>query len=519
MKNLSIGIQTFSKLITGNCIYVDKTKHIYNLLTGGGQYYFLSRPRRFGKSLLVSTLKEIFSGNKELFKGLWIHNKIDWNTYPVIHIDFLGLNYSIKEELVDTLDYLVNQNARSHDVDLKEKTYDKRFIELIIKLSRQNRVVVLVDEYDKPIIDFVEDQKTALENRNILKNFYSTLKGMDEFLEFVLITGVSKFSKVSLFSDLNNLNDITLDEKYAAMLGYTHQELLEYFDDRLDELAEKARKDEWVADIREWYNGYSWDGKNFLYNPYSIMNFFQKRKFANYWFESGSPSFLVKLIKKYDLDMSQFESYKAGEEVFSSFDIDRMHVVSLLFQTGYLTIKEILYGSRRKRFYILSYPNLEVKEALLVYLLGDFSPKFADKISVLVDDLKTELENDGIDKFFEIIRYLFAQIPYDMFVSDREGYYQTVIYLVLMLIGIDIKTEVETNLGRIDAVIELGDRIYIMEFKLGTAEEALEQIKEKKYYEKYLIPSKVVKLIGVGFDIKQRNPGDYKIEALIQENI
>ena len=509
MKNLPIGFQAFGKLIAENYLYIDKTGDIYRLISEGGQYYFISRPRRFGKSLLVSTLKEIFSGNKELFKNLWIFDKIDWEPHPVIHIDFLGLRYSTTDELIETLNYLINHNAEFHGIDLTEKSYDQRFRELIIKLSRKNKVVVLVDEYDKPIIDFVENQEIAIRNKNILRSFYSTLKGLDEYLRFVFITGVSKFSKVSLFSDLNNLTDITLDKKYATMLGYTHQELLEYFADRLETLTEKGNKDEWLKDIRTWYKGYSWDGKNFVYNPFSILNFFEKEEIKNYWFESGSPLFLVKLIRKYDIDLAQLEHYKAGEEIFSSYDIDRMNVGSLMFQTGYLTIKEIQEISRTKRFYILSYPNQEVREAFLVYLLGDFSPNFADRISVIINDLKTNLESGNIDRFFEITRSIFAQIPYDIFVKDREGYYQTVIYIILKLIGIDICCELETNRGRIDAVIELGSAIYIMEFKLGTAAEALNQIKEKKYYEKYQVSSKEIILTGIGFDI-----GDYKIEKI-----
>jgi hypothetical protein len=514
MKDLPVGFQVFSDIIKGNYLYVDKTKEIYNLFAERGKYYFLSRPRRFGKSLLVSTLKEIFSGNKELFKDLWIYDKIDWETYPVIYIDFLGLNYATKDELIDTLNYLINQNAANHEVDLKEKGYDKRFRELIIKLSHKNKVVALVDEYDKPIIDFVEKQEIVLQNRDILKNFYSTLKGLEEYMRFVFITGVSKFSKVAIFSDLNNLNDITMDKKYAAMLGYTHSELLKYFGDRLDALAGKEKKYEWVEDIRTWYNGYSWDGKNFLYNPFSILNFFQKEEFGNYWFESGSPLFLVKLIEKNDIDLPQLENYKAGQEIFSSFDIQHMHVTSLLFQTGYLTIKEIIPADRRKRFYILSYPNLEVKEAFLVYLLGDFSPRLADKVSVIIDDLITNLKSGNMDRFFDIIRSIFAQIPYDIFIANREAYYQTVIYLILKLMGIDIDCEPETNLGRVDADIQLDNDIYIMEFKLGTAKEALAQIKEKKYYEKHLDSLKTIKLIGVGFDSENRNISDYEIETL-----
>ncbi|HLP48139.1 MAG TPA: AAA family ATPase [Candidatus Kapabacteria bacterium] len=519
MKNLPLGIQTFRKIIEENRLYVDKTKDIYNLLAQGGQYYFLSRPRLFGKSLLVSTLKEIFLGNKELFKGLWIEDKIEWINHPVIHIDFSVVEYEtaelMKESLVQTLDGI----AAGHGIQLTTVSYKTRFGELIRKLSSKGKVVILIDEYDKPIIDFVENREIAIQNRDILKSFYSTLKGLDEHLKFVFITGVSKFSKVSIFSDLNNLTDITLDETYATMLGYTHRELLEYFDEEIEALLKKEEgtdgtKDELVNDIKYWYNGYSWDGTNFVYNPFSILNLFQKRKFANYWFESGSPSFLVKLARKEDIALAELENYKAGEEVFSAFDIDKMQVVSILFQTGYLTIKEIIPISRTRRFYILSFPNAEVKESLLVYLLGDMSPKYEGKISVMVDDLKAYLKTGNLEKFFELMRSIFAQISYDMFVKDREGYYQTVIYLILKLTGINIDTEVETNLGRIDAVIHLEKVIYVMEFKIGTPEEALKQIKEKKYYERYLSLSKTIMLIGIGIDTAGRNIKEYKIEKV-----
>jgi hypothetical protein len=513
---LPLGIQTFRKIIEENRLYVDKTKDIYSLLTQGGQYYFLSRPRRFGKSLLVSTLKEIFLGNKKLFKGLWIEDKIEWIKHPVIHIDFSEVEYEtvelMKESLVQTLDRI----AAGNGIQLTTVSYKTRFGELIRKLSANDKVVILIDEYDKPIIDFVENREIALQNRDILKSFYSTLKGLDEHLKFVFITGVSKFSKVSIFSDLNNLNDITMDETYAAMLGYTHRELLEYFDEEIHELIKKegGTKDELINDIKHWYNGYSWDGKNFVYNPFSILNLFLKKRFANYWFESGSPSFLVKLAAKENIALAELENYKAGEEVFSAFDIDKMQVVSILFQTGYLTIKEIIPISRTSRFYILSFPNAEVKESLLVYLLGDMSPKYEGKISVMVDDLKTHLKTGHLEKFFELMRSIFAQISYDMFVKDREGYYQTVIYLILKLTGISIDTEVETNLGRIDAVIHLEKVIYVMEFKIGTAEEALSQVKEKKYYERYLSTSKTIVLIGIGIDTAERNIKDYKIEKI-----
>ncbi|HLP45623.1 MAG TPA: AAA family ATPase, partial [Candidatus Kapabacteria bacterium] len=344
MKNLPSGIYTFSKLIERNHLYVDKTKDIYNLISSGGGYYFLSRPRRFGKSLLISTLKEIFSGNKELFKGLWIYDKIQWQSFPVIHIDFLGLKYESQNELTDTLEYLIGQNAAIHGVELKEKGYDKRFKELIIEISKKNKAVILVDEYDKPIIDFIEtgQKKIALANQKILKKFYSVLKSADQYTRFVFITGVSKFSRMSIFSDLNNLNDITIDDSFSTLLGITRDELLTYFSDRIERLRETMGMSEkdFLDHVKHWYNGYSWDGSHFLYNPYSIINFFSKNRFGNYWFATGTPTFLIDHIKNWKQDITVLERHEVDEFFFESYEIENLEVAAMLFQTGYLTIKE-----------------------------------------------------------------------------------------------------------------------------------------------------------------------------------
>lgn len=515
MKDLPIGVQTFSELIQNNYLYVDKTRHIYNLFANGGKYYFLSRPRRFGKSLLVSTLEEIFSGNKRLFKGLWIYDKIEWKKYPIIHIDFSHIGYDNGEILKEALTHRLDKIAAAHKISLPARMdYKTRFTDLIEALGSKAPVVIMVDEYDKPIIDLIDKKELAMENRDILRNFYSAIKGSDKYIKFAFITGVSKFSKVSVFSGLNNLNDITIDEEYATFLGYTDEELLHYFDDRIDQVAEGSNRADWLEDIKNWYNGYSWDGKNFVYNPLSILHFFQKRRFGNYWFESGTPSFLIKAIKKYHFDVTQLEHYRAGEAIFESFDIERMNVASLLFQTGYLTIKEVEQIDRTQRLYVFSYPNTEVKESLLEHILGEFSARFANEVSVIVHELRKSLAADDMERFIEIAKSVYAKIPYDMIIEEQERYYQTVMYLVLLLIGINIQTEVETNLGRVDAVIETASHVYVMEFKMGSAREALKQIHDKKYYQKFLTSAKKIKLIGIGFDAKQRNIRNYRIEEI-----
>lgn len=380
MKKLPIGIQTFSELIEENYLYVDKTKDIYRLFSEGGKYFFISRPRRFGKSLLVSTLKEIFSGNKDLFKGLWLYDQIDWQSYPVIVIDFTKINYETPQKLAASLKRFLDDIAEDRGLKLdKKKNYKESFLELIKELSAKGRVVVLIDEYDKPIIEFVDKQDTAKQNRDILKAFYEVLKAADEYLKFVFITGVSKFSKVSIFSGLNNLNDITLDEHFSTLLGYTHEEFLHYFKDRL--------KDDRETDIKRWYNGYSWDGKDFLYNPLSILLYFDKGKFGNFWFSTGTPTFLIKYIKDHKIDVKRIEDYETNKFLFDSFDIDRINIFSLLFQTGYLTIKEIKEVSPTQSIYRLSYPNEEVRESFLQYIAVGFDMEQKNIADFQVEDI------------------------------------------------------------------------------------------------------------------------------------
>ncbi|MCP4152698.1 MAG: AAA family ATPase [bacterium] len=517
MKKLPIGIQTFEKIISDDYLYVDKTRDIHKLVSGGGQYYFLSRPRRFGKSLLISTLKEIFSGNKELFKGLWIYDNIDWKKYPVIHIDFSKINYKTPEILEASLAKSIRKIGKEFDITLDEAdNYKDVFIELIEQLGKINPVVILIDEYDKPIIDKIEKRETVVAsgNRDVLKEFYAVIKACDSFNRFAFITGISKFSKVSVFSALNNLTDITLDDQFSTIMGYTRQELLHYFGPWLEQPGKEESNAQLTANLESWYNGYSWDGKKFVYNPFSVLNYFREGQFGNYWFETGTPSILVRLIREFDIDITALETYRAGKAIFSSFDVEKMHVVALLFQTGYLTIKEIEPVDARTSLYILSYPNIEVKESFLEYLLSDYSARFPDEISVIMVGIRKHLFAGDAGAFIESLETLFARIPYDMFVKEREAYYSTVVFLVLTLIGITIDSEVETNHGRVDAVVETERYVFVLEFKMGHASEAMKQIKKRQYHQKYLSSSKKVMLVGVGFDKDKRNIGDYKIEVV-----
>lgn len=369
LQKLPIGIQSFAKLRQEDCLYIDKTEAIHHLTTRGGRYYFLSRPRRFGKSLLVSTLKELYSGNQTLFKGLWIEKQWDWNKkHPVIALSFanigyrtLGLETALHRELM--------QQAQQHQIHLSHTdSIALMLAELLKTLATQHsRVVLLIDEYDKPLIDYLDDLHQARENQKVMKTFYSVLKDSDDYLELILITGVSKFSKVSIFSDLNHLFDLTLDYKAATLLGYTQAELEHYFAPYLPAVEQhlSLNRTQLLAELRKWYNGYTWDLKNSVYNPFSILSFFQHQDFRNFWFESGTPSFVPKLM--YQKQLYRLESLWVDELSLGNFDLAELQVIPVMFQTGYLTLK-----SRDTRgMYWLDYPNYEVKRAMLTYLLAE----------------------------------------------------------------------------------------------------------------------------------------------------
>jgi len=499
MKKLPLGIQTFREIINSNYLYVDKTEYIYNLINEG-KYYFISRPRRFGKSLLISTLKEIFSGNKELFKDLWIYYKIKWEEYPVIHIDFSTINYrddqkefqkSIKKSLTKTK----NEYNLNIDDNLNCSDY---FKEIILQLSNINKVVILIDEYDKPIIDFVDDIEKANKNREILKSFYTIIKGSDQYIKFAILTGVSKFSKVSVFSGLNNIRDITLSESFCKLLGYTQEELELYFQEYIDLTSKEFNisKIELLDSLKKLYNGYSWNGKDFVYNPFSILYFFTEKQFGNYWFTSGTPTFLINIIKERNIDIKEFDNLSIDEELLNSFELDKINIKSLLFQTGYLTIKKVNNISITTKEYILNYPNKEVENSFLKSILNELNDKNGEN-GVIINKLVSNINNNNLEEFFTNMRSLFADIPNQIFLKDKEAYYQTVIYIILKLLGIHIQVEINTNVGRIDGVIHTKERIYIIEFKIGKAEEGLKQIEENKYYEKYLSLNKKIILIAI----------------------
>jgi hypothetical protein len=513
MKKLPIGIQSFEKIRTENYLYVDKTEQIYNLLNNAG-YFFLSRPRRFGKSLLINTLKEIFLGNKDLFKGLFIEDKIEWNTYPVVHFDFAVGDYK-QIGLYNYLQQKIIQNAAEYQLEIEAASIGFALEELILKLYKKynQQVVLLIDEYDKPIIDFLSDEELhiAEENNKIMKSFYSPIKSLDNELRFFFLTGVSKFTKVSVFSDLNHLNDITVDENFSTLVGYTQKEVEFYFDEHINKLAKKYKldKNETLKELKDWYNGYSWTGEETVYNPFSIMNALQKSNFNNYWFATGTPTFLVKLMRKgnyYDMDNQIMDIQSLG-----NFDITDIQPITVLFQTGYLTLVEDL----EMNVYRLGYPNREVKNSMINMLLNSYSFHKEGFSIPLVVELKQAFLKQDFDKLFIHFTTLFSKIPFQIFEQYKESYYHTIIFLTFELLGFYIDAEVNTSKGRIDAVVKSKEAIFIFEFKVNaTPQIALDQIKEKKYADKYLTEKengKTIFLLGVNFKNKT------EIEYLVEE--
>lgn len=513
LKPVQASSYTLRDILENGFLYVDKTRYIYQLVRPGKGVYFLARPRRFGKSLLISTLAEIFQGNRELFTGLWIHGSdYTWPTHPIIRIDFSRHQIRTVADLEVRIQRHLAQIAEGYGVALVDAPFDIQTEDLILKLGRERQVVVLIDEYDKPILDNIDRLDEAIRIRDTLKAFYTTLKAMDAYLRFVFITGVSKFSKVGVFSAMNNLDDLTFDPRFAGALGITEEELRRDFDEHLADFArqEEVTVPALLAQIREWYDGFRFVGNGpSVYNPFSTLQLFNKRYFSNFWFETGTPAFLVQLLRERQYEIQPLEGLEVPEAAFSAYEIESLDLIPLLFQTGYLTIKAF----RRDQFgdiYTLSYPNAEVKGSFLSHLLSAYN-----RIEVTLSEshlrrLLYALNQNDLPQFFAILDILFANIDYDLQV-DHEKYYQTIFYLIFLLLGVRVAAEVKTGQGRIDAVIEMAERIFLFEFKLdGSADEALRQVIDTDYHRKYQLRNKPVTLIGANFDSSQRKIVEWK---------
>lgn len=513
MKALPIGIQNFENLITSNLLYVDKTKYLYTLITEGSRYFF-SRPRRFGKSLTISTLDAIFSGKKELFKGLWIYNSdYHWKKYPVIRLDMSGVNTKNSASLHHDLLLYVRKIGEKNGVYIaREESLESSFRTLIQEFKDRfhQKVVILIDEYDKPIVDTLEHTDIAITNRNMLRLFYGIIKEQDENVAFAFLTGVSKFAKVSIFSGLNNLEDISMSGDYSMLCGYTEDELQYYFREHIHNFSRThhIRKQRLLTTIRQWYNGFRFSKKNVtVYNPFSTLLMFKQKDFGNYWFQTGTPRFLIQHIQAQKINIVDVEHTWISAESFESFEIEDIRINALLFQTGYFTIKDYKSSDGSYR---LGYPNKEVEIAFTKNLLRAMSNKRSDTIDSDIVSMADHLEHGKLKAFFDTLYAFIAGIPYTVRSNNEEKYYQGLLYTILRCLGVGIEVEVTTNKGRIDVAIVCEKRVYVCEFKLhGTKEQALKQIEDKKYYEKYATKRTTIVLVGIEINRDERNIGGW----------
>ena len=533
-RKLPIGIQSFKDLREKRFLYVDKTEYLFQLVNNG-KVYFLSRPRRFGKSLFLSTLAAYFLGQKGLFKGLYLEkaeaeqavqeNRAAWQAYPVLYLDFNTGQYELSGALDETLSYFLDTEEPKYNLQKNSFSHAKRFTSLIQAAYQQTgkQVVILVDEYDKPLLQTMGVNEALNEHyRNMLKAFYSVIKTCDQYIRFAFLTGVTKFSKISIFSDLNNLRDISMEEDYAGICGITQEELEANFQPEIQILAtrQSLTYQQALAELKQWYDGYLFHqaGKG-MYNPYSVLSALVKKEIKSYWFSTGTPTFLVNYLKeahyyipdldgKVELNEEELETYRAVAE----------DALPILFQAGYLTIKEYISDVR---LYRLDFPNDEVRYGFLRNVLPAYSAVPFTQGGAWVARFVQDIREGKVDSFMERMQSLIAGIPYDNFTEEnlklREQNYQAAVYLIFKLMGQFVQTEVHCSTGRADCVVITVDTVYLFEFKLsgnGSAEDALNQIKEKRYAEKYLVDGKKIVLIGSSFDEQKRTIKDWKTEEI-----
>ena len=517
-KILPLSRQSFVKMREDNCIYVDKTQHIYDLCRDGGMY-FLSRPRRFGKSVLLSTMSELFKGNKALFTDLWIADKWDWTqTSPVIYISFLSVSYEEQGLKAGLRAYLLDIFKENALIPSDDTNIKLLFVDLIKKLhDKHGKVVILIDEYDKAILDYMEFHKMAEAKANleILGVFYGALKDADTYIRLLFITGISKFTRVSLFSKLNNLTDLTIHPNYSTIVGYTQQELESNFEAYINLALEKFThytRAELLAKVRLWYNGYSWDGQTRLYNPSGILSFLDTRDFQSFWFQTGTPTFVTK--KVLEQGFFQIENVETTINFLNQYSLDNLELTSLLFQTGYLTIKE----KSEDGFLVLSYPNQEVKDAIYTLLMDNMGHTVGGG-GVTVQHLKRAFLTNNLEDAEEILVSLFSGLAFDVYTHQTqkqvEGFYHGLIHILFKCLGIYMQSEVHSTKGRADSIVETPTHIYFLEFKINSdATTAFQQIITKKYAMPYTADRRIKVGIGVNFNSSTKELDGWHAEVL-----
>ncbi|XWN35150.1 MAG: AAA family ATPase [Roseivirga sp.] len=519
MKRLPIGIQSIEKILgKGAYVYVDKTQFALELIEGDAPHYFLSRPRRFGKSLFVSTLKEIFLGNKTLFKECHIYNSgYDWPTYPVLSFDFGKIANTTTEKLEAHLSAMLTRMGSLQGINTQGPSVEFQLSVLIEELANQGPVVVLIDEYDSPLVDNLKKPEVAEENRELLRSFYKVLKSQEEHIRFTFVTGISKFSQVSLFSGPNHLDDITMYPQYATIMGYTEEELIQCFDQHIQAITEARNQQgqespdkEVLAEIKQWYNGYRFsEAESYVYNPFSTLKFMETKKAKSHWYSTGTPSFLIEQVNKHPESMVPLAGTSArASKLMDISSLEDIDLTALMFQTGYLTITGY---SAVSQHYQLGFPNQEVREAFIDSLATHFVPRDAD-FSV---KSKGALQEQNLSAFFAQLEVALARFPYQLFTEAQERTYHGMVLSLMSGMGLEVSAERPSSLGRVDLLVELPATTYVMELKLdSSAEAALAQIREKQYYVPHLRKDKEVVIVGLNFSSKTRNVGGWCGELL-----
>lgn len=509
-----IGIQDFEKMRQSGYFYIDKTALIYQLVQTGS-YYFLGRPRRFGKSLLISTLKAYFLGKRELFQGLAMERlEKNWTVHPVLHLDLNAEKYTTPEALENRLNLALSQWEELYGVVLYERTLSARFEGVIQRAYEQTgqRVVILVDEYDKPMLQAIGNKELQTAYRNTLKAFYGALKSKDGCIKFALLTGVTKFGKVSVFSDLNSLEDISMWNEYVELCGISEREIHVCLEDELHEFArvQDMTYEALCAKLKLYYDGYHFTHNSVgMYNPFSLLHAFKRKEFGNYWFETGTPTYLVKLLKGHHYNLEKMAHEETSAEVLNSIDSESASPIPMIYQSGYLTIKgyDERFGS-----YKLGFPNKEVEEGFIRFLMPYYASVSKVESPFEIQRFVGEIERGDYDGFFQRLQSFLADTGYDI-IREQELHYENVLFIVFKLVGMYVQTEYRTNVGRIDLVLQTDRFVYVMEFKLnGTAEEALQQIKEKQYALPFEADGRQVLKIGVNFSAKTRNIEKWMVE-------
>ena len=517
LKLYPIGIQTFERIRKEDKLYIDKTEYIYRMAHTSGTYFFLGRPRRFGKSLLVTTMQSYFEGKKELFKGLAIENlEKEWTEYPVLHFDMSGGKHMDKEQLEEYLDYRLQEEEKKWGVTKPVKGANNRLIDLINTAYEKSgkQVVVLIDEYDAPMLDVVHEKEQLDMLRNMMRNFYSPLKYSEAKLRFVFLTGITKFSQVSIFSELNNIINISMNDEYAGICGITKEELLTQMSEDIDELAksQELTREETIAELKENYDGYHFSAKSpDVYNPFSLLNCFSTREFGAYWFSSGTPTYLIKMMRKFKVMPTNISKMYAKSSAFDAPTENMTAITPLLYQSGYLTIKGY---DKFSKLYTLDLPNKEIKVGLFESLLPNYlEGMFAQNGDVAIAQMSVLIRQDNMDGALQLLQTFLGTVPYCN-VTNYEEHYQQMLYIIFSLLtGYVVDVEVHTPKGRLDIVMLTHTRLYIIELKLNkNAQAALQQINLKNYAQRFALCGKPVSKVGINFDSSTGNIEDWVIE-------